>query len=134
MPLSVPPSVHRRAMPLRPPRRCSRCGKPTVGRCQRCLAISRQRSDTRRGDATQRGYGGEHRTRFRPAVLAKDPACVLCHQQPSTVADHWPQSRRELEAAGEDPNDPRHGRGLCHPCHSKATAANPTQRGGWNRR
>jgi 5-methylcytosine-specific restriction protein A len=47
----------------------------------------------------------------------------------STVADHWPLSRRELEDQGLDPNDPQHGRGLCKHCHDMETARN--QPGGW---
>ena len=118
-------------MPNRPPKRCVRCGQPTTGRCRRCLAQTRKRSDIQRGDATQRGYGTDHRNRFRAGVLTVNPWCVLCGKQ-ATVADHYPQSRRELVAAGLDPNDPQYGRGLCQPCHSKATAEYPAQRGGWN--
>ena len=115
-------------MPFRPPRRCSRCSQPTVGRCRRCHAQVRKLSDSRRGDSTQRGYGTEHRQRFRAGVLKANPWCVLCGQK-ATVADHWPRSRRQLEAASEDPNDPQYGRGLCASCHGKETAANPKQHG-----
>jgi 5-methylcytosine-specific restriction protein A len=45
-------------------------------------------------------------------------------------ADHWPLSRRQLAAQGMNPNDPKHGRGLCTPCHSRETARD--QPGGWN--
>ncbi len=82
-----------------------------------------------RGGPAHRGYGKAHRNEFREQVLAREPFCRLCHA-PSTDADHWPRSRRELEAAGADPNDPRHGRGLCRPCHSAETAVN--QPGGWH--
>jgi 5-methylcytosine-specific restriction protein A len=61
---------------------------------------------------------------------------VLCIQNGqwvlATVADHWPLSRRELAERGMDPDDPAHGRGLCHGCHSKETAIN--QPGGFNAR
>lgn len=70
-----------------------------------------------------RGYDGQHRTRFRPAVLRRDPICRWpdgC-DQPSTDADHWPRTRRQLIAEGADPNDPRHGRGLCRSHHSRWT-------------
>ncbi|MER7155437.1 holin, partial [Streptomyces lydicus] len=50
--------------------------------------------------------------------------------QRSAHADHYPLSRRELVARGDDPDDPRHGRGLCGPCHSSETAQH--QPGGWN--
>jgi 5-methylcytosine-specific restriction protein A len=46
-------------------------------------------------------------------------------------ADHWPLSRRELVEQGLDPDDPKHGRGLCTSCHSRSTARE--QPGGWNR-
>lgn len=85
-----------------------------------------------RGTAAQRGYDHQHRTRFREGVLARHPWCTVCHTEPSTVADHWPLSRRQLVDQGHDPNDPAHGRGLCHDCHSSETAKH--QPGGWNRR
>lgn len=110
-----------------------------TSRCEQCT----RQAETTRGTARQRGYGRGHRA-FRSRVLARDPYCVCddtshdnhsgrgtCYAR-ATVADHWPRSRRELVAAGENPNDPRFGRGLCASCHSKVTAANPDQRGGWN--
>ncbi|WP_236243141.1 holin [Streptomyces sp. CC228A] len=89
----------------------------------------RREAERRRGTARQRGYGRQHEQRFRAGVLARDPICVLCHQAPSVHADHHPLSRRELAEQGADPNDPRHGRGLCAPCHNRETARN--QPGGW---
>ncbi len=103
------------------------------GKCPRCRA----EAEAKRGTSSQRGYGNEHRTRFRAAVLAMHPTCTVqaaCNGAPSTVADHWPLSRRELVEQGLDPNDPTRGRGTCGPCHGVATAANPAQRGGWNAR
>ena len=103
-------------------------------------AEHRREAEQQRGSARQRGYGREHTTRFRPGVLAKDPTCACTTEdhghgrpcgQPSRHADHHPRSRRELEAAGLDPNDPQYGRGLCGPCHSSETAHH--QPGGWNR-
>lgn len=99
------------------------------GKCDDC----KHKAEQKRGTARQRGYGKQHEQRFRPAVLARDPHCVCTDEshghrspcgKPSQHADHWPLSRRELTAAGEDPNDPKHGRGLCGPCHSSETAAN----------
>ncbi|TDE02854.1 hypothetical protein E1269_21390 [Jiangella asiatica] len=52
--------------------------------------------------------------------------------RPSTDADHHPLSRRELIAAGLNPDDPKHGRGLCSLCHKRSTAKH--QPGGWNAR
>jgi 5-methylcytosine-specific restriction protein A len=70
-----------------------------------------------------------HRT-FRETVLTRDPICVLCRREPSTVADHYPTERKDLIAQGINPNDPVHGRGLCKRCHDKHTAR--TSPGGWN--
>lgn len=108
---------------------CSVPGCPTLTDAGRC-EDHRREAEQRRGTARQRGYGGRHESRFRPGVLAKHPTCVLCRTRASVHADHWPRSRRELAAAGLDPNDPAHGRGLCGPCHSAETAQH--QPGGWN--
>jgi 5-methylcytosine-specific restriction enzyme A len=96
------------------------------GRCE----DHRREAEQRRGNARARGYGTEHERRFRAAVLARDPQCVLCRSAPSRHADHWPLDRRDLVARGLDPNDPARGRGLCGPCHSSETARE--QPGGWN--
>lgn len=87
--------------------------------CPSCARATEQS----RGSAKARGYGRRHRRRFREGVLARDPICVLCMRRPSTEADHYPRSRRELVADGLDADDPQHGRGLCKPCHSAETAA-----------
>jgi 5-methylcytosine-specific restriction protein A len=108
---------------------CTVPGCPEFSQGGRCDA-HKQEAEQRRGSARQRGYGKQHEQQFRPAVLAKNPTCVLCGTRPSKHADHWPLSRRELTEQGEDPNDPRHGRGLCGPCHSSETAQH--QPGGWH--
>lgn len=121
---------------------CSVPGCPEYTDCGGRCEDHRREAEQRRGSARQRGYGRQHEQRFRPAVLARDPACVCTdaahnHGQPcgkpSVHADHWPHSRRELVEQGEDPNDPKHGRGLCASCHSKETANNPSQIGGFRR-
>ena len=94
--------------------------------CPECKA----KSDRARGTSTQRGYGRQHRSRFREGVLARDPICVICRAQPATVADHWPLSRRELVERGLDADDPQYGRGLCKQDHDRETARN--QPGGWH--
>ncbi len=111
---------------------CNIPGCPTLTDSGRCTNCAREAARAR-GTNKQRGYGREHQRRFRSGVLARDPSCVLCGQ-PTTVADHHPLDRRQLVANGLDPDDPRHGRGLCASCHGKETAANPNQRGGWNNR
>ena len=111
-------------------RTCPTQGYPTrvtrAGQCTKCRAAAEQR----RGTPHQRGYGATHRHRFRAGVLARDPVCVVCKRAQSTVADHWPLSRRELIARGLDPDDPQYGRGLCKRCHDRSTAV--AQPGGWN--
>lgn len=97
------------------------------GRCDR----HKRDADRARGTATQRGYNSPGHAAFRAAVLAKnDGICVLCQLAPATVADHWPTSRRDLIALGQNPDDPRHGRPLCKPCHDGETAT--SQPGGWH--
>lgn len=116
---------------------CPEVVPPGAGRCDRCEA----EAEARRGTPGERGYDHQHNTRFRPAVLRRDPLCVCADTghghgpeclSPSTVADHHPRSRRELVALGQDPNDPKHGRGLCASCHNRSTAQ--LQPGGFNRR
>ena len=100
---------------------CSSPGCPTLtngGRCDPC----RRKADTERGTAAQRGYRSAGHQQFREAVLARDPYCKLCRRSRSTIADHYPDSRKDLEAQGLDPNDPTRGRGLCKPCHDSETA------------
>lgn len=117
-------------MPWRSPVSCAACGapKPPGARCtcRRSAPPSAERAEQARGYARN-----AHRLRFRRSVLRREPLCVLCGA-PAAVADHYPRTRRELEAAGEDPNDPQFGRGLCKRCHDKHTAA--TTPGGWNAR
>lgn len=55
-------------------------------------------------------------------MLERDPICVVCLVRVSTVADHYPRSKRELEQLGLDSNDPQYGRGLCKRCHDRSTA------------
>ena len=88
----------------------------------RCIT-HRTHAEQARGSAAARGYGYQHRVRFRTGVLARDVTCTYpgC-DQPSQDADHYPLSRRQLVAAGFDPNDPAYGRGLCHRHHSQSTA------------
>lgn len=120
--------------------RCPTVTCPNItsgGRCATCAA----KAERRRGTAAQRGYDSRHRCTFRRGVLLRNPLCVCTDQghdhgpkclRPSSVADHHPLSRRELVDAGLDPNDPRHGRGLCEGCHNRHTSE--AQPGGWNAR
>lgn len=121
-------------MPSRPRQRCTKCKRLHTGKGQ--CAACKKAAELARGSATERGYDQIHRSRFRAGVLAANPNCVICLAfgltTPATVADHHPLSRRQLVKRGLDPNDPRHGRGLCEDCHNRETAHN--QPGGWNKR
>lgn len=77
-------------------------------------------------------YNTPAHKQFRGTVLRRDPVCVLCGHAPSTVADHFPLSLRELVERQLPYNDPMNGRGLCASCHGKETAR--LQPGGWNDR
>lgn len=135
--------VSENAMARRASRSCTQPGcsnvTPNGGRCRDCRSRNRDAG----GTSAQRGYTGAHRSRFRPAVLARDPTCLcdlldcphhkdsIC-DRPSTVADHWPVIRRDLVDAGLDADDPARGRGLCASCHGRVTATTPATRGGFH--
>lgn len=117
---------------------CSRAGCPNLVVSGRCVDCDRA-AEAKRGIRQERGYGRAHVDRFRRGVLRRDPICVCpdvgrhghparCFR-PSTRADHFPASRRELIARGLDADDPRYGRGLCGRCDSAQTAVR--QPGGW---
>lgn len=108
---------------------CPVPGCPTLTEGGRCDDHQRA-ADRARGTAAERGYTSGGHQAFRRAVLARDPVCVVCRAARSTVADHHPRSRKELVDAGENPNDPRFGRGLCKADHDRATAQH--QPGGWH--
>jgi 5-methylcytosine-specific restriction protein A len=111
---------------------CTVHGCPELVERGRCPA-HRTEAERARGSASQRGYGHKHAQRFRRGVLARDPICTMpgCYAW-SKHADHWPIDRRTLVLRGLDPNDLKHGRGLCTSCHSRETALH--QPGGWNAR
>ncbi len=106
------------------------CGAFTEGggRCDE----HKRAADKARGTSKERGYSTPGHRRFRRLVLRRDPICVICKTAPSSVADHYPVSRRDLVASGANPDDPNAGRGVCKPCHDRSTATTDGQRGGWN--
>lgn len=106
---------------------CTTPGCPNPAGGGRC-PTHQQRADRDRGTTAERGYTGQHNTRFRREVLARDNWC-WCGAK-ATVADHYPRTRKQLIVAGLDPDDPQYGRGLCKPHHDQHTAA--TTPGGWN--
>jgi 5-methylcytosine-specific restriction protein A len=113
---------------------CTTPGCPHLTLDGKCTE-HKQAAEQQRGSAAQRGYSGKAWRAARRAVLRRDPICVVCKRAFATVADHWPTSRRELVEQGvSDPDAVSRLRGLCHSCHSRETANNPEQAGGWNRR
>ena len=64
-------------------------------------------------------YHRAHWRNLRTLVLARDPVCMICRREASTIADHIiPHCGRwELFSALENLQ------GLCVTCHSKKTAA-----------
>ena len=110
---------------------CPNAIPPGSTRCDDCTRQHSRQLDRRRETQAQRGYNSRGHRRFRRAVLARDPLCVLCGDV-ATVADHFPTSRRDLITQGLNPNDPKRGRGLCASCHGRETAEH--QPGGWNDR
>jgi 5-methylcytosine-specific restriction protein A len=112
---------------------CSQPGCPAIyptTEGSRCAA-HRRAADRARGTARDRGYNTRGHQAFRAGVLTRDPVCVIpgCINF-STVADHYPLSRKELLERGLNPNAPEHGRGLCKPHHDSETSQH--QPGGWN--
>lgn len=109
----------------------------TTAGCPRIVPLSGRCDEHQReyvNASARRRPSGRYNTaghaRFRRYVLAHDPVCVLCRKALSTVADHYPTSKRDLLATGQDANDPKHGRGLCKRCHDMETARH--QPGGWH--
>lgn len=110
-------------MPTRPPRPCATPNCPATVQGGRCATHERARHralDATRGTATQRGYGVAWRA-TREAVLRDEPLCRACAMQgivePATDVDHVIPRRR----GGTD--DLANLEPLCHPCHSRKTAA-----------
>jgi 5-methylcytosine-specific restriction protein A len=114
-------------MPSKPRTPCSVPGCPELTTGGRCAEHKREANK----DRASRG-GAVYTTRWqrvRKAYIYKHPWCVLCAKA-ATVADHFPLSRRELEAKGDpNPDSPKHLRPLCTSCHNKETAKH--QPGGW---
>lgn len=112
--------------------RCAEPGCPTIVSRGRC-AQHATKAERRRGGHDLRGGGNSTHWRIRRRVcLLRDPVCVCTDTDcghggrcfsASTVADHWPISKRDLVARGDkDPDAAHHLRGLCAPCHNRSTA------------
>jgi 5-methylcytosine-specific restriction protein A len=118
---------------------CPTIGCPQLtegGRCQDC----KSKAAKLRAGHTLHGGGNSPAWRTaRARCLRRDRICTCtderdghgprCYAQ-ATVADHWPDSKRDLIAAGVRDVDAQHRlRGVCASCHSKHTARE--QPGGW---
>lgn len=121
---------------------CSVPQCPELCESGRCDAHRREASMARGGYA-ERGGGGSNAWRgARAACLLRDPICVCTNTEhghgdrcyaPSNVADHYPDSKRDLVAMGVADVDALHRlRGVCTSCHNRHTAV--TAPGGWNAR
>lgn len=123
---------------------CSVTGCPELvpSGTSRCQTHDRA-ADRARGSYANRGGGNQTAWRAaRNRCLDRDPLCVCTDLEhghgpeclrPSTVADHWPVSKRDLISQGvTDPDALHRLRGICAYCHNKHTAK--TSPGGWNAR
>lgn len=102
---------------------CHRCGKPTdepTGVCPDCRSAS---------PANERPYDSAKWKRRSARFLRLHRWCVLCSKDglstQATIADHWPETRKELLAAGvDDPDLDKYLRPLCtahHATHGRKT-------------
>lgn len=109
-------------MATRPLSPCVTAGCPNLvgrGRCADCRASRYRQQDATRGTASQRGYGSGWR-RVRGAFLKANPWCAC--GDIATEADHYPATRAQLVARGEQhPDAWRFLVARCKPCHSRRT-------------
>lgn len=101
---------------------CRKCGR--ISRNRYCdIHGGNNRPPDNRPNFRDRGYGTVF-DRNRKIVLARDPVCSECGNEPSVVADHHPLTRNELLARGiKDPDAPRYMRGLGRHCHARKSGA-----------
>ena len=117
---------------MRPVGICSVPGCPedaeTNGKCSKCLAEVRQRTDRRRGGGRARGYDKKW-ARTRRRYLETNPVCEEhdCTEEATDV-----HHRDGLGPKGPRGHDPANLQALCHSHHSQVTALE--QPGGFNAR
>jgi 5-methylcytosine-specific restriction protein A len=85
-------------------------------RCPEHTREHQRRDRQRRGSSSKRGYRRRH-YRLREIVLARDPICRACGEEPSVIADHVTPLRQ-----GGAPYDLDNLQGLCTRCHNRKTA------------
>ena len=102
---------------------CVSCGRPTDHgvKCDECKKAS---------PANERPYDDAEWKRRSAAFLRRHPWCVVCQDElglsiKATVADHYPETRKELLAKNvDDPDAARYLRPLCvqhHATHGRKT-------------
>jgi 5-methylcytosine-specific restriction protein A len=64
-------------------------------------------------------YTARWRVKLRPLILRRDPICVVCNHNPSTIVDHV------IDHRGDETLffDPANLRGICKPCHDFKTGS-----------
>jgi 5-methylcytosine-specific restriction enzyme A len=104
-------------MPMKPPRRCSRCSQLVSGRCSCSREASR-----RRGTSTSRGYDADWH-RLRKSHLQVEPLCRFCLERNRFIAAADVDHIDPFDGLA-DPRrlDPANLRSLCRSCHRKRHA------------
>jgi len=109
--------------PGRAPSTCEAPGCDAETYTRRCPEHTTRRGTDHRSEFRAAAYQRRWRAGPRAVVLARDPVCVVCGLEPSTVADHHPLERWELVAQGvADPDDPAYLRGCCRRCANRKSA------------
>lgn len=122
-------------MPLRPKKPCNAQGCNVLTRnpryCDAHVDIGKsaeaKRRERERETSAQRGYSYKWQ-QARKAYLAKHPLCVECERQGLVVAANHVDHIRPHKGDWTIFWDSTNWQALCHPCHSRKTAA---EDGGW---
>ncbi|MBT0626071.1 HNH endonuclease [Pseudomonas fluorescens] len=122
-------------MPLRPKKPCSAQGCNVLTRNPRYCddhadigkSAEAKRRERQRETSAQRGYSYKWQ-QARKAYLAKYPLCVECERQGLVVAANHVDHIRPHKGDWTIFWDSSNWQPLCHPCHSRKTAA---EDGGW---
>ena len=118
-------------MPLRSQKPCNAQGCNVLTRnsryCDQHKDVGKRFEVKQRETSSQRGYSYKWQ-QARKSYLAKHPLCAECERQglvvEATDLDHIVPHGGDKEAFWVRSN----WQGLCHPCHSRKTAA---EDGGW---
>jgi 5-methylcytosine-specific restriction protein A len=97
---------------------CDGCGKPVKhgargAFCKDCRGNHKDQMRLTGKTAESSPYRLQAWKKRQAAFIRRNPVCALC-AEPAKVADHWPQERAELVAAGvRDPDVDQFLRPLC---------------------